>query len=286
MALKIAVLSGKGGTGKTTVATNLAYALSEKMRVQLLDADVEEPNDHLFFDVDFHHEETVEILIPVVDKDKCILCGVCARECQFGAINVFQNGIFVFENLCHGCGVCKMVCPVDAITERPKVIGYVKIGRADGMGFGMGLMNIGEPSGVRIIRQLKKHVDENADVVVIDSPPGTSCPVVESLRGADFAILVTESSPFGLHDLKLAISMVREMKIPMGVVINRYDPSFEDLEVYLEEENIPVLMRIPFDPKIAKLYSSGTIFSRKLKDWREKFLKLYEDVIGVIGWSR
>ena len=271
------VLSGKGGTGKTTISTNLAYVLREAGRdVQLLDADVEEPNTHVFFEVKVEEEKSVDILLPVVDKEKCTLCGECAKVCQFGAIVVFPKTVMVFDYLCHGCGACAMVCPEKAISERPKPIGKIVYGKTkEGIKYGMGLLNIGEPSGVRIIREMKKRM-KKAEITIIDSPPGTSCPVVESLRRSDFAILVTESTPFGLHDLKMAVRVVREMEIEMGVVINRYDPNFNELEDYLRSEGIPVLMRIPFDKKIAALYSRGEIFSKHLKEWKEKFLKMFE----------
>ncbi len=283
----INVLSGKGGTGKTTVSTNLAYVLKEAgMDVQLLDTDVEEPNTHIFFDITFERERSVDILLPVVDKNKCTLCGECAKVCQFGAIVVFPTTVMVFDYLCHGCGACTMVCPERAISERPKSIGKISFGRTkEGIKYGMGLLNIGEPSGVRIIREMKKEMYD-AQVTIIDSPPGTSCPVVESLRRSDFAILVTESTPFGLHDLKMAVRVVREMGIRMGVVINRYDPSFKELEDYLQSEGIPLLMRIPFDRRIAHHYSRGEIFSRHIPEWKEEFLRMYEEIEKAAGDKR
>ncbi len=280
----INVLSGKGGTGKTTVSTNLAYVLRESgCDVQLLDADVEEPNTHVFFDIDFEMEKSVDILLPVVDKQKCTLCGECAKVCQFGAIAVFPKTVMVFDYLCHGCGACTMICPENAISERPKSIGKISFGRTrEGIDYGMGLLNIGEPSGVRVIRELKKEMG-NSEVTIIDSPPGTSCPVVESLRKSDFAVLVTESTPFGLHDLKMAMRVVKEMGIKSGVVINRYDPDFGELEEYLKKENVPILMKIPFDHRIAELYSKGEIFSKHLEEWKEKFLEMYKDIERELG---
>lgn len=281
--MKITILSGKGGTGKTTVSTNLAYTLSKKYKVQLLDADVEEPNDHLFFNVNVEKEESVDMLLPVVDNDACIRCGECAKACQFGAITSFPNATVVFKNLCHGCGVCSMVCPVNAITEVPKSIGKIVLGKInDNLKFGMGLLNIGEPSGVRIIKQLKKHIDENVDVVLIDSQPGTSCPVVESLRNIDFAILVTEPTTFGLHDLSLAVDLVREMKIPSGIVINRDTGNTNLIDEYAKKENIPILLKIPFDREIAKLYSEGKIFSEYLPEWEEKFANVFDTIKGMV----
>jgi len=283
--LIINILSGKGGTGKTTVSTNLAFLLrNEGLNVQLLDADVEEPNTHIFFDIDFYEERSVDLLLPVVDKEKCTLCGECGKVCQFGAIVVFPTTVMVFDYLCHGCGACTMVCPEKAITEKPKSIGKISYGMTkEGIAYGMGLLNIGEPSGVRIIRELKKGMRKDVDVTIIDSPPGTSCPVVESLRKSDFAVLVTESTPFGLHDLKMALNVVEEMGIKHGVVINRYDPAFKDMEVFLNSKNIPILMKIPFDRKIAEHYSKGKIFSAYIPEWKEKFLEMYERIKGLIA---
>jgi MinD superfamily P-loop ATPase len=283
--MKIAILSGKGGTGKTTVSTNLSWILAKKTTVQLLDADVEEPNDHIFFDVSFNKEESVDILLPVVDNNACTRCGECSRNCQFGAISVFESGAMVFESLCHGCGVCKMVCPVGAITERPKSIGKIKLGTVannSNFKFGMGILNIGEPSGVRIIRQLKKHIDENSEIVIIDSQPGTSCPVVETLRNIDFAILVTEPTTFGLHDLSLAIELVKEMKIPAGIIINRDSQKTKIIDNFAQKEKIPILMKIPFDRKIAKLYSEGKIFSEFLPEYQQEFLSVYYKIKELV----
>ncbi|MCD6545446.1 MAG: ATP-binding protein [Thermotogae bacterium] len=279
----ITILSGKGGTGKTTVSTNLAKVLSENLKVQLLDADVEEPNDHIFFNAGFSQTESVNILLPVVDESRCIQCGECAKVCQFGAIALFSTGVKVFETLCHGCGACSIACPVDAISEKPKEIGKVKIGTVNAtMNFGMGILNIGEPSGVRIIRQLKKHIDRKVDVVLIDSSPGTSCPVVESLREADFAILVTEPTTFGLHDLKLATDLVKEMNIPAGIVINRDNEEVTIIDDFAKEADIPIILRIPFDREIATLYSRGELFVEHLPKWKKRFFDAFETIKGLI----
>ncbi len=281
--LKIAILSGKGGTGKTTVATNLAWVLSKHLKVQLLDADVEEPDTHLFFPIRFSYEESVNILKPVIDKDVCINCGECVKVCQFGAMISFSGGIYVFDSLCKGCGACKMVCPTNAIDEVPRSIGKIRLGDiSSSLKYGMGILNIGELSGVEVIRQLKRYIDESADVVVIDAPPGTSCPVVESIRGMDFTILVTEPTPFGLSDLKMAVEVVREMEIPSAIIVNRYDVGFDGIEEFSKQTGIPILNRIPFSKEIATLYSEGRLFTRDIPKWRMIFEEMF-DKIKVIA---
>ncbi|AFK06464.1 P-loop ATPase, MinD superfamily [Mesotoga prima MesG1.Ag.4.2] len=281
----IAVLSGKGGTGKTTLATNLAGAISDEFEVQLLDADAEEPDVHLFFEPNIHHEEGVELLLPVIDNKKCTRCGKCAEVCQFGALSVFQTGVMVFESLCHGCGLCTFICPEKAITERPKVIGKVQTGKINKkIDFGMGILEIGEPSPVKVIRTLKKHINRDR-IVIIDSPPGTSCSVVETLRNVDYAILVTEPTPFGLHDLKLAVEIVREMDIPFGIVINRDTGSYTLVDEYASEENFSVLERIPFDRGIAESYSEGKLFVETSPIWKARFKSLAERILSSAGVS-
>ncbi len=281
--MKIAVLSGKGGTGKTTVSTNIAWVLSKEMPIQLMDMDTEEPNSHIFFDVDFTREESTELLIPKVDNKKCTKCGKCAEVCQFGAITVFETGVLVFDGLCHGCGACNIVCPENAITEIPKSIGTIKLGKVgDNLTFGMGLLNIGEMSGVPIIRHLKKYIDDKK-TVIIDSPPGVSCPVVEALRGADFALLVTEATPLGFHDLLLAVDVVREMGMPMGVVVNRASDDYDQVEKYVDIENIPLLGKIPYDKKIAEKYSKGELFVKDDENWFKEVRNIFEKIKVVIS---
>lgn len=276
--MKIAIASGKGGTGKTTIATNLSWIISRKRPVQLLDTDVEEPNSHLFFSVKYELQQNVEILLPRVDKKECTLSGECAKACQFGAISVFKTGVMVFDNLCHGCGACSIACPTNAIYEIPKQIGVVKIGKIDQkLAFGTGILNIGEPSGVKIIRELKKFIDDTK-TVIIDAPPGTSCPVVETLRDVDYAIMVTESTPFGLHDLKLAVDVVNEMKIPVGIIINMASEDYKEIEHLAHKKNIPILEKIPFDREIARAYSEGILFTKENKEWTERFEMVFAKI--------
>ena len=281
--MKIAILSGKGGTGKTLISTNLASVISEEQKVQLLDCDVEEPNSHLFLNTDWKSEKDVNLMLPVVNHDLCDKCGKCAEECQFGAIVTYPTGTLVFNNLCHGCGVCTMVCPQKAIKEVPKRKGEIKSGIvSENFELKMGLLEIGEPSGVSIIRELKKEIDDSK-VVILDSPPGSTCPVVETLRGVDFALMVTESSPFGLHDLKEVLEIIEDMKIPHAVLINRYDKQYSEMNEFLEKRKIPVLLRIPFERAIAEYYSRGELISEKMPEKRKMMEKLFEKIQELAG---
>jgi MinD superfamily P-loop ATPase len=256
----IAVASGKGGTGKTTVATALAQALARTgFSVSCLDCDVEAPNAHLFLRTHLNERKEVEMLIPQVDASVCTGCGECAEVCQFHAIVVLGGQTLVFPELCHGCGSCALVCPENAITEVPRTLGILEGGLSpEGINFGRGLLNVGEPMAVPVIAQLKKWRDvREAGVVVVDSPPGASCPVVESIRGADFALLVTEPTPFGLHDLRQAYELTRELDIPAGLIINRDGIGNADVDAYCREVGLPILLRIPLERTIGEGIAQG-----------------------------
>ncbi len=276
--MRIAVASGKGGTGKTTVAVSLALSLPQN-EVQLLDCDVEAPNAHLFLNPTIQGREEVAILSPSVDESRCDLCGRCAEVCQFNAIAVVGEKVLFFSELCHGCGGCKLACPLQAIEEVPHVIGVVEWGSVGEMAFAHGLLNPGEPMSPPIIRRLKAMV-QGEKTVILDVSPGTSCPVVESLRGSDYCLLVTEPTPFGLHDLKLAVEVARELKLPMGVVINRADIGDTRTEEYCREENLPILMRIPFQRSIAGAYSRGIPLVKAMPSYKQLFQEMYSRVIG------
>ncbi len=277
----IAVASGKGGTGKTTIATSLAKTLSKAgNRVIFLDCDVEAPNAHLFLTPSLDQHRDVNVLIPRVDEGKCTGCGRCAEVCEFHAIVVLGEKPLVFPELCHGCGSCTMECPEDAITEIPKAIGVLERGWSDDMiNFSRGLLNVGEPMAVPVISQLKKWKNRAGEGIVIrDVPPGTSCPVVESIRGADFVILVTEPTPFGLHDLKLAAQLTREMGIPAGVIINRDGVGDTRVEDFCQETEIPILMRIPLTRVIGEGIAKGLNLIDIKPKYEGHFIQMYAHI--------
>ena len=285
--MQLVVASGKGGTGKTTLATSLALSL-DPASTAFLDCDVEAPNAHLFLKPEFDRREEVGILLPQVDESKCTYCGRCAEVCQFHAIAVFGQKTLVFPELCHGCGSCTLVCPEGAISEELDVLGVLESGRTEnGMFFARGLMDVGEPMAVPIICQLKKWDvvprSSNPDhVLILDAPPGTSCPVVETVRGADFAILVTEPTPFGLHDLRLMVEVVRDLGIPSGVIINRDGVGTQDVAHYCEAQNLPVLMRIPLDREIGRAIAAGEALITARPAYAEKMRGLFSRIQSQI----
>ncbi len=285
----VAIASGKGGTGKTTVATSLAMALSEPGRtVSFVDCDVEAPNAHLFLKPDLAWRKQVNTLIPEVDADLCTGCGHCAKVCEFHAIVTLGGKTLVFPELCHGCGSCTLVCPENAITEIPNPLGILERGlTADGIHFSHGVLNVGEPMAVPVITQLKSWKNHSdMEIVIRDSPPGASCPVVESLRGADYVILVTEPTPFGLHDLKLAVKLTEELKIPTGVIVNRDGIGDTKVDEYCQEANLPILLRIPFDRKIGAGIAQGKSLVEIRPEYCEHFRNLYEQIQALTSAAK
>ena len=277
----ISIASGKGGTGKTLVATSLALSLKDADRVQLLDCDVEEPNSHVFLKPEITGSKAVSILVPRVDEDKCTYCGMCAEVCAYNAIAVLGNHVLTFAQLCHGCGACSYLCPEKAISEESREIGAVEWGHSNGVGFVHGKLTVGEAMAPPIIRKVKEYADNDGDVI-IDIPPGTSCPVVEAIKGSDFCLLVTEPTPFGLNDLALAVETAREIGIPYGVVLNRAGVGNNKVEEYCEKENIPILLTIPLDTGIARLYSRGIPLVDGLPQWKDSFLELFDRIKVLI----
>jgi MinD superfamily P-loop ATPase len=286
----ITVASGKGGTGKTTVAVSLALSLAESgnsANPLFLDCDVEEPNAALFLRPTIRERHEVGQMIPEVDLQKCIYCGRCAEVCQYNAIAVVGEKVLVFPELCHGCGSCTLNCPTEAIHEVLDVIGTIERGSNGPVEFGQGTMNVGEPMAVPIIRQLKQWVipsNHGNRPIILDASPGTACPVVESMRGADFVLMVTEPTPFGLHDLRLAVQVARdELGLPVGVAINRDGLGDQGVDEYCAAESIPVMMRIPLDRRVAEAYSDGGSLVRTLPEYREQFQDLYAAIERLVA---
>ncbi len=271
----ISVASGKGGTGKTTVAVALALSLSEENPVQFLDCDVEEPDAHLFLQPEIKRILPVEVPIPEILEDRCTHCSLCSQFCAYMALAVLKDTVLVFPELCHSCGGCQLVCPEQAIKEVGQRIGVIEYGSAGKIQFIQGKLDIGQARPTPLISKIKKQIIPS-NLVVIDSPPGTSCPVVEAVRGSHFALLITEPTPFGLNDLKLSVEVLRQMEIPIGVIINRAGLGADNLiEDYCRPENIPVLMKIPFDREIARAYSQGKALTAALPQYLKKFKELF-----------
>jgi MinD superfamily P-loop ATPase len=275
----IAVASGKGGTGKTTVATNLAISLK---KAQFIDCDVEEPNANLFIKAKINGSEEVTLSIPDINKEKCDHCGKCSEFCNYNALAVVPSKVLVFPELCHSCGGCELVCPKNAVNWDERAIGKVEYGKTGKIDFFQGLLNVGEMQSVPVIKALKKKIDQDRDVI-IDVPPGTSCPVIESINGSDYCILVTEPTPFGLYDLKLAVEVVRHLGISFGVVINRDGIGDNAVEAYCQDDNIPVLLRIPERRRIAHLYSKGIPLASESFEWNEMFGQVINKIQQEVG---
>jgi MinD superfamily P-loop ATPase len=270
----VSVASGKGGTGKTSVAVNMALSIGN---VQLLDCDVEEPNAHIFLNQKMNRTQVVTISVPIVNEKLCDQCGKCADFCQYNALFVGSDKVLVFPDLCHSCGGCTLVCPKKAINEHQHKIGTLKLGSADNLELVYGELEVGEPMAVPIIREVKRHLEKDKNVI-LDSPPGTSCPVIQTVKDSDFCILVTEPTPFGLHDLKIIVHVLESMKIPFGVVINRAGIGDNRVYSFCEEKGIPILLEIPYNRKIAELYSRGIPFSQQMPEWKPKFQALFDTV--------
>ena len=336
----IAIASGKGGTGKTTVSVNMALSLGN-MRgvsphalhdtqpdirpVRLIDCDVEEPNSNLFLNLTLEKTEDVSIPVPVIDETKCIHCGKCSELCQYNALAVLPDNVMVFEQLCHGCGLCLVACPQGAISEKNRIVGVIEKGivKKDRAGnneileipntglengavklengsikndignevesyvdieFFRGLLTIGEAMSTPIIKRLKEKAEEGdkKNAVILDVPPGTACPVIEAISGVDYCLLVTEPTPFGLYDLKIAVELCRELDIRFGVIINRDGAGNMETENFCNNEKIPIILKIPYDKKIAELYSEGIPFVNEMPEWREKFRGVFEEIVEQV----
>lgn len=279
MTIKIAVASGKGGTGKTMVATSLASTLSNHLKVQFLDCDVEAPNAHLFLKPTITQTQPAVINIPEVDEARCTACRKCVEVCEYNAIAMLGEKILVFPQLCHGCGSCTLNCPVNAISEKPRAIGSLNHGKTtEGISFYMGELTISEPMPTPIIHQLKELAVTKDPIRILDSPPGASCAVVATIHDADFVLLVTEPTPFGLHDLKQMLGILEQTHSPAGVIINRNGIGDDALERFLTKTHYPILMKIPYRSTIAIGLSAGQVLTDFMPEYKTKFLDVYDHI--------
>jgi len=273
--ISLAVVSGKGGTGKTTIATSLFLSLEN---AQLIDADVDEPNCSLFLDIKTEYVKDAQVPIPVIDSTKCILCGECVKNCEYNALANLPNQILVFDRICHGCGVCSVVCPTEAITEKNRSLGKIFSGTNEKRRFDYGELIVGEELSTPIISTLKEQIDEEKDYVIFDSPPGSACPMVEAVIDVDYVIVVAEPTPFGLSDMKVVVETLYQLNKKFGVIINKEGIGNEELENYCREKGIAILFRIPFDMKIAKSYSVGNNLLKTFPEWKGKFQKIIKEI--------
>ncbi|MBS4538787.1 ATP-binding protein [Clostridium sp. D2Q-11] len=279
--MNIAVLSGKGGAGKTLVSVNLSEVSENSTYI---DCDVEEPNGHLFFKPDNIIKNNISVKIPIVNNDLCEGCRTCVDFCKFNAL-AYTDKLLIFDDICHSCGGCMRFCPNGALSEKEKVIGEVQKGVSNGIDVISGILNIGEPSGVPIIKELLNHIDENSHYNIIDCPPGSACVVMESIKDADYCILVSEPTVFGAHNLNMVYELVKLFNKPHGVVINKYINEDNPTEKLCKEKNIKILDRIPFDKELGNLNSDGVIISREKDEYREVFESLLNTVTKEVKYE-
>ena len=280
--VRIVIASGKGGTGKTFISTNLAYSLGLNKKVQLIDCDVEEPNSHIFIPVnDNSKTEIVRSLVPVIDNDNCCHCGLCAERCQFNALSVLKNKVLLFTDICHSCGGCILSCPNNAITKGSKEIGIIESYQNKNIDMVIGKLKVRAIQAPEVINEaLAKQ--QNNYLTLVDAPPGTSCTAIAAVSEADFCVLVSEPTPFGLHDLELAVDMVKALNVKVAVVINKYETSDSLTERYCKRNKIPVIAKIPQKREIAEAYASGKLITEVSPKYQLKFQNLYSNIERMI----
>lgn len=279
----ISVASGKGGTGKTTIATSLATVLGPS--AQLLDCDVEEPNCHILMKPDLQTCESITVPVPIVEMDKCTLCGKCGEVCRFSSIVVIGNQVLTFPEMCHGCGGCSLLCPEKAITEGCRELGVIETGLAGPVEFVHGRLRIGEAMSPPLIRAVKAKINPHK-LAILDAPPGASCPVIHTVMGSDFIILVTEPTPFGLHDLKIAVEAISHLAIPLGVILNRSDVGDREVHKFCVQKGIPLLAEIPHDRQIAEGYARGNLLVVSAPQYIREFLEIFKKITELINGSK
>lgn len=279
--MQIVIASGKGGTGKTTIASNLAFVLSEKYNITLADCDVEEPNQGIFFPCNTE-VQTVQVEVPLISEERCVLCGACGDFCRFGALTVLKDRVLFFPNLCHSCGGCFRVCPSGAIDKQVIEVGETQICHpTDSLKVVTGKLKEGDTRTTVVIRAVRDMISSDP-VIILDAPPGTACPFIETVDGVDLCVLVTESTPLGLHDLSVAIDVLNLLKIPTVVVINRSDGNDDLILRYCDEHLLPVLMQIPFDFTLLKAQNTGILISREDSGWHECFSLLADQCVALV----
>ncbi|MFK4785714.1 P-loop NTPase [Fusobacterium sp. MFO224] len=276
--MKIAVLSGKGGTGKTTISGNLVYCISNS---SIIDTDVEEPNQHIFLKPSIEKEISIYTEYPIVDQEKCNLCGKCEELCKYSAIIVGRKQVVIFDKSCHDCGGCKIVCNQGAISYKKREIGKIYQGKSYNKIVKYGKLHVGELSGVKIINKLKE-ISKDEEILFIDCPPGTSCSTVAAVEDSDFAIIVVEPTPFGVSDMKMVVSMLKDMNKKFAVVINKAGLGDNEIYDYCKQEDISIIGEIPFDEEVAKLYAKGEMASEKLNKYKSEFEKIFDRVRRMI----
>lgn len=277
----LSIASGKGGTGKTTVSTSLALSIEEDS-IQFIDCDVEEPNSFIFLKPENIENISAKVLVPEIDKNKCTFCGFCQKVCEYNALVVLKDNVLILPELCHNCGGCSLLCPEKAITEVDREIGTIEYGTRENINVVYARLNIGEAQAVPLIKMVKKYINKR-NTIIIDAPPGTSCPVIEAVKDSDYSILVTEPTPFGLNDLRLAVEVMRKLNKPFGVIINRYGMGDSGVENYCNEEEIPILMKIPFKREIAESYSKGLSLVDAIPEYRNLFKEVYREITNIVN---